>query len=47
MKLDENIIGKLLACKPSKLGECSHKLMKEMEKQYNVILDLNNKLYRK
>lgn len=47
MKLDENIIGKLLACKPSKIGECSHKLMKEIEKQYNVILDLNNKLYRK
>lgn len=47
MKLDNQILGKFLECKPSKLGEYSHKLMKEMEKQYNVILDLNNKLYRK
>lgn len=47
MKLNNELLGKFLECKPSKLGECSHKLMKEMEKQYNVILDLNNKLYRK
>lgn len=47
MKLNNELLGKFLECKPSKLGEYSHKLMKEMEKQYNVILDLNNKLYRK
>ena len=47
LNLDREILMKFLDCRVSDLGNLSHKIMLDIEKQYSVITMLNNKLYRK
>lgn len=47
LNLDREILMKFLDCRVSDLGNLSHKIMLDIEKQYSIITMLNNKLYRK